>query len=233
MNADWDGLNLGPAAEPNFFNETALRPLYEVNDALLQLMVELASRSETDSALGLVASLRGELLQLDAATRNCLASCPIALLDLGFTDPSRWGSIASSHEPLLPSPLAADSFPRLPAIHLAHAALTLAWTLVRASREVACIVFGMTPSCAAIVAELGVQSIQRVAERCPYWVRPRWEKRPKLWSELLQMSHEPARSRHPSSVSLYLLQHQLADVAPMTLGNRATRANAQARYDRR
>lgn len=221
MDEDRDGVNLVGAREQSFFSEGALRPLHELNESFLHLLMEAARRPEPETRPALVATLRTQLLELDAPSMSRLASCHIALVDLGFMDVDRWSAIAKHQDP---PPSDHGGLPRLPAIHLAHATLTLAWTLVRASKESACIVFGMAPSIAAGIASLGVQTIQDVAEHYPHWIRPRWAKRPGIWSNLLRMAREPAQARN-SSLSLYLLQHQFADLLPQTSANCATRAN--------
>jgi hypothetical protein len=221
MDADREELNLLKMLEQSFFSESTLRPLHELNESLLRLLIEAARRPEVGTTPGLVATLRKQLVALDAPSVGRLASCHIALVDLGFMDQDRWTAIAKHQDP---PPSADGGLPRLPAIHLAHATLTLAWTLLHASKETASVIFGMAPSIAAGIAGLGVQTIQDVAERYPHWVHPRWAGRPGIWFNLLRMAQEPTQPRN-SSLSLYLLQHQFADLLPQTSTNRATRAN--------
>jgi hypothetical protein len=221
MDVDRDEMNFLRMLEQSFFSESALRPLHELNESLLRLLIEAARRPEPETTPGLPTTLRKQLATLDAPAIGRLASCHISLVDLGFMDRDRWNAIARHQDP---PPSGDGGLPRLPAIHLAHATLTLAWTLLQSSKESASVVFGMTPSIAVVVASLGVQTIQDVAERYPHWVRPRWASRPGIWSNLLRMAQEPTQTRN-SSLSLYLLQHQFADLLPQTSTNRATRAN--------
>lgn len=221
MDADRDELNFLRILEQSVLSESALRPLHELNESLLRLLIEAAHRPQHETTPGLPTTLRKQLAALDAPSVGRLASCHISLVDLGFMDRDRWSAIARHQDP---PPSRDGGLPRLPAIHLAHATLTLAWTLLHSSKESASVVFGMTPSIAVSVANLGVQTIQDVAERYPHWVRPRWAGRPGIWSNMLRMAQEPSQTRD-SSLSLYLLQHQFADLLLQTSTNRATRAN--------
>lgn len=232
MDAAWEALQVARAPEPNFLSPARLHPLHELNDAFLQLMVDSAHRSTTDSGPLLIATLREDLCRLDTLARHRLAKCPVALVDLGFAELARWESLPQGGPPPKVGSPVVDAFPRLPSTQVAYGALTLAWTQAQTSRESACIIFGMTPECVASLSALGLQRLQVTAERHPEWVRPRWEAQPRVWSTVLRMALEPTPAQSPS-LSLYLLQRQLADLVPESAVSRATRADTRMRSDRR
>jgi len=88
----------------------------------------------------------------------------------------------SLREPLFTGP-AAETFIR--------GVLVFGWHLARANRQLARVVLGMTPGSAARVAALRLRDIDWVVEHHPDWVRPRWERQPRVWRHLLGAALEP------------------------------------------
>lgn len=219
---------LADILEPERFSEEALQSVYELNRALLELLVVSASQPISEAQPQIVVSLGPTLSGLGTAVREQLARCPIALVDFGFRNVEFWRQIKSG-QPVLPSLPAC--FPRLQAIQLAQTTLTLAWTLWQAHREVTSIMFGLAPECAAILAGVGVQAIPRIADLCAHCVRPRWETDTTFWRQLIRIA-QSADSPHPRlpTVGVYALQRQLADLmmlspSPATRETASTRAN--------
>ncbi len=145
------------------FSESALAPVFELNGFFLEVLADAASRPASEVRPGLAVALKASLSRLNADARQKAAHRPVCLVDAGFRDDARWAAVAARADAQRPSK--EGSFPRLQAIQLAHTTLTLAWTLARASPEAACVIFGMTHKSAAIFARLGVQTIQRIADR--------------------------------------------------------------------
>lgn len=219
---------LADILEPGRFNEEALRPVRQLNGALLELLVANASQPVSDAQPQIVVSLGPTLLDLEAAARDELAGCPIALVDFGFRNVEFWRQIESG-QTVLPS--LPPCFPPLQAIQLAQTTLTLAWTLWHSNREVAAIIFGLSPECGAILARVGVQAIPRIAEISAHCVRPRWETDTTFWRQLIRIA-QSVDSPHPRlpTVGHYAMQRQLGDLislsAPPATGETAsTRAN--------
>lgn len=220
---------LAEVIEPERFNKEALQPLYQLNRALLELLVASASQPVSEAHPQIVVSLGPTLLDLGTDTREQLARCPTALVDFGFRNVEFWRQIESG-QPVLPS--LPGCFPRLQAIQLAQTTLTLAWTLWHSSREAATIMFGLAPECAAILARVGIQAISRIAETNPHCVRPRWETDTTFWRELIRVAQamdSPVQTRLPA-VGIYAMQRQLADLivlspSPATDETASTRAN--------
>lgn len=218
---------LADVIEPERFSEEALQPVYQLNRALLELLVASASQPVSEAQSQIVISLGPTLLDLETAAREQLARCPTALADVGLRNVEFWRLIESG-QPVLPSLPAC--FPRMQAIQLAQSTLTLAWTFWHAHREAATIIFGLAPECAAILAGVGIQAIPRIAEICAHCVRPRWETDTTFWRQLIRIA-QSADSPHPRlpTVGLYALQRQLADLVvlsppPATRETASTRA---------
>lgn len=202
--------------ESEFFNEEALQGIFEINHLLIQLLVAAAGRPPSESRPQVVVALGPILLGLGLGARQRLARCPVALVDLEFRNAECWrqiecgqGESAVRHAPL-------GCFPRLQATELAQATLTLAWSLVRSSREAATIVFGLTPECAARLAGLAAPAIQRLAETQAPYARPRWDTDATFWRELLRIAQTTdSLTQRSSSIGTYVLQRQFADLIPL------------------
>jgi hypothetical protein len=223
-----DDHTLADVLEPERFSEDALRPVRQLNRALLDLLLASAKQPVSDSQPLIVVSLGPALLDLEAAARDELAGCPIALVDFGFRNVEFWRQVESG-QAVLPS--LPPCFPPLQAIHLAQTTLTLAWTLWHSNRDVAAIIFGLAPECGAILASVGVQAIPRIAETSAHCVRPRWETDTTFWRQLIRIA-QSVDSPHPRlpTVGLYAMQRQLGDLislsaAPATGETASTRAN--------
>jgi hypothetical protein len=128
---------------------------------------------------------------LSAAARAQLSSSPYLLVDAGFDDESRWLLTArrmvndvppAASEPVFNGP-GAEAFIR--------AVLVLGWHLARANRQLARVVLGMTPACAVRIASLRLLDLDWVVRHHPEWVRPRWERQPRVWRHLLGAAREP------------------------------------------
>jgi hypothetical protein len=195
------------------FCDSALTPVFEINRFLLDVLIDAACRPPMDAHRGLVLALNVPLARLTPAAVDRLARCPVCFVDGGFRDDAQWTAIASRPGGEFPARISA--FPRLQALQLAHQTLTLAWTATRASLESACIIFGMTRKCADIVSHLGIQTIHRIAEQHPDWVRPTWENEPEIWHHLIAMAMQEPPPRLPP-IGLRALQRQFVDLEPAT-----------------
>lgn len=220
---------LADVIEPERFSAESLQPVYQLNRALLELLVASAGQPVSEAQPQIVVSLSSSLLDLGASALEQLARCPTALADFGFRNVEFWRQI-ESRQTVLPSLPAC--FPRLQAIQFAQGTLTLAWTLWHSNREAATIIFGLAPECAAILARIGVQAIPRIAELYANCVRPRWETDVTFWRQLIRIARSmdsPVQARLPAP-GLYAMQRQLADLIflsphPATSETASTRSN--------
>ena len=218
MNSKDDGGHVPfEVTESEFFNEEALQGVFEINRSLIQLLVAAAGRPASESRPQVVLALGPTFLELSAGARECLAHCPVALVDVEFRNAEWWRQIECGQGGSAARPASLGCFPRLQAIQLAQATLTIAWSLVRSSREAATVIFGLTPECAARLAGLAAPAIQRLAETQAPYVRPRWDTDAIFWRELLriaQAADSPTQPRLPP-MGIYVLQRQFADLVPL------------------
>jgi hypothetical protein len=206
----------GPGFEedlaPLAFSEAALTPVYELNAFFLGQLTTLA-RDASPRAGAWQAALQPELLQLSSAARSRIARCPVCLVDAGFQDERRWTSPASDGEASAPSTTA--ELPLARSVELTQMTVTLAWSIARSHPEAACIIFGLSPQCARLVAMLGVHRIPVLAERNAPHVRPAWADDPEIWRHLLNPSAAVPPPRLPP-LHVRAMQRQLAEVSLAT-----------------
>jgi hypothetical protein len=98
--------------------------------------------------------------------------------------------------------------------------LVLGWHLARANRQLARVVLGMSPACAERIAQLRLHDLDWLAEHRPGWVRPRWEKQPRVWQHLLAAARGPD-SELLTRVSLRGLQLMAAGMLVPPAGREA------------
>jgi hypothetical protein len=128
---------------------------------------------------------------LSPSARAQLASSPYLLVDAGFDDESRW-MLTARRMVNDAAPATAEAVFNGPGAEgFIRAVLVFGWHLARANRQLARVVLGMTPACAARVASLGLRDLDWVVQHHPEWVRPRWERQPRVWRHLLGAAREP------------------------------------------
>lgn len=122
---------------------------------------------------------------LSPAARAHLAASPYLLVEAGFDDEARWSLPGRRMVQDRPATHRAPVFTGPGAEAFMHGVLVFGWHLARANRQLARVVLGMTPACAARVATLKLGDMGWVVEHHPEWVRPRWERQPRVWRHLL------------------------------------------------
>ena len=209
-NANTNGIGFEEDPGSFAFSEASLATLFELNGFFLELLAE-APCNPTGKSPAWSAALRPQARQLTAAARARIARCPICLVDVGFHDEARWGS--QSSERRLPEEV--SGLPPGRTIELTQMAVTLAWTIARASPEAAYIIFGMTPDSVRLVSGLSLNRIPWLAERNAPAIRPVWADRPQIWQHLLSLSDPPPTSRLPP-LHVRAMQRQLAALSLAT-----------------
>jgi hypothetical protein len=205
-----------PARRPTSLEEVgsalehALRPLFEVNQCCIELLVKAAWSDRAD--LPLVHQLRASLRSMSVDAQICAARKAFLLVDMEFTN-SAWWCLLRSHPARAIAPPQPEYFPRNSAIQLARAALVLLRHSTLSNPGEACLL-GVHPKVGEIIGSLSMAEIERVAERRGRYVRPRWEDRPAVWYELIQAAHSPdiRRTREVSLHGLQLLAGDLLQV---------------------
>lgn len=119
--------------------------------------------------------------QIDARVCARAGSCPVLLLDLGFSDADRWDRILAGMSLAGPPAL----FTREAAGSLLHEILMQAWSLSHSAPRAASLFFGMAPRITEAVAKLTGEELERIAQKHAIHLRPRWEDRRTFWARLL------------------------------------------------
>jgi|HubBroStandDraft_4_1064222.scaffolds.fasta_scaffold07811_2 hypothetical protein len=182
---------------------TSLRPLHEVNEHCIDMLVQ-AARKDSTGAPALVRHLRELLRAMSPESRARTAQRPLLLVDMQLADFEWWRTAKSHATRAAPLPAWRGSFPRPQGVQLARATLMLAWHTVRADRYGTCLL-GMSPGVSEIIASLSLTEIDRIVERCFRHARPRWEERPAVWRRLL-LAGQSESARLTRDVNLYGLQ---------------------------
>lgn len=192
-----DGEGFGMAARwrvGEWLADGSMEAVAEINAQCLDFLCRLAAgqgagapqRRLPEMFGGQVDAWRG----LGAAAQAQLAASPYLLVEAGFDDEARWALPArrmvhdthsAPREPVFTGP-GAEVFVR--------GVLIFGWHLARANRQLARVVLGMSPACATRVAALRLRDIDWVVEHHPGWVRPRWERQPRVWRHLLGAARE-------------------------------------------
>jgi hypothetical protein len=170
-----------------WLDDDVLRPLGEINARCIRLLRAQAESLSSHRGTGLLApELRPLWASLDDESCLRLASCPYALVDVGFGDVERWRGVQQGAVHDLARVANSACFDVVVTQALLRQVLMYGWHLARAHRQLARIVFGMTPGVAHSVGTLSLQELERIAERYSHWLRPRWENRTQVWSQLLR-----------------------------------------------
>jgi hypothetical protein len=197
----------------------SLDSVAEINMQCLDYLAAMAANPQSNPTFA--GPLAG-WLDLSPPARAQLASSPYLLADAGFDDESRWMLLAQRMvqdlpplqvEPVFVGPGAGDFIRRV---------LMFAWHLARANRQLARVVLGMSPGSAVRIASLRLQDMDWLAHHRPGWVRPRWEKQPRMWRHLLLAARDPDREQL-TQVSLRGLQLMAANVPGVEAAVRSKR----------
>lgn len=190
----------------------SMEAVAEINAQCLEFLCALAA----DPPRRLPEMFSGQLQvwrDLPAKARAQLAASPYLLVDAGFDSEARWHHSAMVQDARLATP--EPVFTGAGAESFIQSVLVLGWHLARANRQLARVVLGMTPGCAVRVASLRLRDLDWIARHQPGWVRPRWERQPRVWRHLLCAASEPDAALL-TQVSLRGLQLLAAAALPST-----------------
>jgi len=196
-----------------------LRPLYEINERCLELLVRVA-QTELPT-FPLVCYLRELLLSLTPEMRARVTHRPLLLVDMQFASGELWRTVKDNPSRPMPGPAWQGNFPRPSAVQLAESTLSFAWHTVHAAPQEVCLL-GMTTDVADIIGELSITEIASVAKGLFRHVRPRWEDRPAVWRRMIlsSRSKDPWRAREFSLYSVQLLTADL--ISPVARSRNAS-----------
>lgn len=167
-----------------------------VTDLNLQCIDLLAAMATTDARHGpaMLATQAALWAALPDRARQRLADSPCLLVDAGFDDLSRWRSLEQCMVQDLPAQYAQPAFAGDGVGSFISQVLMLGWHLARSNPQLARIVLGMSAACAERIGQLRLQDLYWLALHRPGWVRPRWERQPQVWRQLLLAARSPAAS---------------------------------------
>lgn len=183
----------------------------EINLQCLDFLAAMAGEAP-DCCPVFPAGQRAVWCAMPEALRVRLAESPYLLVDAAFDDESRWRCLAPRMVQDLPAQFAAPVFVGAGAPDFIRRVVVLGWHLARANRQLARVVLGMSPACAERIAQLRLQDLDWLAQHRPGWVRPRWERQPRIWQHLLAAAREPGDLL--TRVSLRGLQLMAAGLLP-------------------
>ena len=170
--------------------DEALEPMHEINARCLDVLRTMSQQTTTGAGQG---GLDADWRSLSPMAQSRLACIPYLLVDAGFNDELRWLAVARRSVQDLPRRLLEPAFTGEGAHEFVHDVLVYAWHLARAHRQVARLVLGLSPACAAPLASLRLRDLEWLAAEQPGWVRPRWERQPAIWRHLLRAAREDDR----------------------------------------
>jgi hypothetical protein len=197
----------------------SLDSVAEINTQCLEYLASMATSAQHLPALaGQLAGWR----ELSPSAMARLAASPYLLADAGFDDEPRWQALEQRMVHDLPAGQVEAVFVGPGAGDFIRRVLMFAWHLARANRQLARVVLGMSPGSAARIAALRLQDLDWLAQNRPGWVRPRWEKQPRIWRHLLLAARDPD-GEHLTQASLRGLQLMAANVPGVEAGPRPKR----------
>ena len=160
-----------------------------INAQCLDLLCSTAGSAQP--LPGLLAGHQARWCALSPTARSQLAASPYLLADAGFDDERRWLWPGRRMVRDLRRDFAAPYFIGEHVGDFVRGVLVFGWHLARANPQLARVALGMPPSCAERIGRLRLQDLDWLAQHRPGWVRPRWERQPRIWQHLLLAAREP------------------------------------------
>jgi hypothetical protein len=190
MHMDGEGTNVAARWRVGeWLADGSMEAVAEINAQCLDFLCQLATQPAQEPPARRAPELFGGQIEcwraLSPAARAQLAASPYLLVEAGFDDAARWALPARRMVQDMPPATREPVFTGPDAAVFIRSVLVLGWHLARANRQLARVVLGMSPACAARVATLKLRDLDWVVDHHPGWVRPRWERQPRVWRHLL------------------------------------------------
>ncbi|HTQ37040.1 MAG TPA: hypothetical protein VMH77_08390 [Steroidobacteraceae bacterium] len=189
-----DGRTAGAASRHwragQWLADGSLESVVEINLQCLDFLAAMAAAGPA-CCPALFAGQRSVWCDMPGELRARLAASPCLLADAAFDDESRWRGVAPRMVQDVPVQFAEPVFAGCGAADFVRRVLVFGWHLARANRQLARVVLGMSPACAERIGQLRLRDLDWLAEHRPGWVRPRWERQPRVWQHLLLAAREP------------------------------------------
>jgi hypothetical protein len=170
-------------------------PLAELNAECLGSLAEHAAAAGCAALPPLLATLRGQWIELPAHAVRRLAAAPFSLFDAGFGSAPRWLELRAGGVHDASHRSGAPFFDAGQARSLSRRMLVYGWHLARSRPRAACLVFGATIAAVESLAACSLAALEAAAERNAETLRPRWSNQVGFWRELLATASAAADSR--------------------------------------
>jgi hypothetical protein len=157
--------------------------LAEINAQLLESLRRRAHVAAGAAHAPLIAELAPLWKRLGEPALHALARCPYLLFDAGFGRPEYWAGAVHEASELRDGGLTQVIEP-----DLVRRTVMLGWHLARANPFAARMSLGMTPQCARLIAAMRLRELEMLVERRAIQCRLRWEDRPMVWRQLLEVA---------------------------------------------
>lgn len=159
----------------------AFLSLLELNSECIELLVEQAHAKGAAQATPVICHLGQLWRSLSPDARRRAAACPYLLVDVGFSDTSRWVDTKSVQRMPRVSPF--FTVPRTASV--ARRVCVYAWHLSQSHNSAAQVLLGMPQRCADLIASRTLTQVHELAEKHPEWMTPRWPTLVSYWRDLL------------------------------------------------
>jgi hypothetical protein len=158
----------------------AFLSLLELNSECIELLVEQAHAKGAAQATPIMCHLGQLWRSLSPDARRRAAACPYLLVDIGFSDTSRWDTKSAQRvsraSPFFTVPRAAS---------VARRVFVYAWHLSQSHNSAAQVLLGMPERCADLIASRTLTQVHELADKHPEWMAPRWPTLVSYWRDLL------------------------------------------------
>ncbi|HEV2700788.1 MAG TPA: hypothetical protein VGV09_04100 [Steroidobacteraceae bacterium] len=163
-----------------------LESVLEVNEQVLALL--RAQCRAADNRSPLTREVNDLLLNLDHRSLQRAATTAVLLVDVGFADPGPWSAavVGAVHDRVQlerPPFFTVDG-----SVALMRLVMTHTWHLARSQPAAARLLLGLSVANLAVIGGCTLSRLILLAESRIHWLRPRWENRPGVWCDLLQMA---------------------------------------------
>lgn len=182
--------------------------LVELNEQCLDLLAEQAAAQPAHGNM-LLRQVGDVWRGLDRSARQRAASCPYLLVDVGFTDSSRWRRSTDLNDAAAVPYGGFFTVPRATAV--ADQVFMYAWYLTQSKALSAQLHLGVSAACAHFISGRTLSQIHDLAKQHPDWMRPRWPTKVRMWRDLL-LAAASADGRALERVRMHGLQLLASEV---------------------
>jgi hypothetical protein len=165
-----------------------LESVLEVNE---QALVLLRAQCLAGGVHPFIRQVNDLLLTLDAKSMRRAAASAVLLVNAGFADDGLWSCALIGGVNDRPSE--GPFFTVDGSVALMRLVMTQAWHLARSQPAAARLLLGLSAENLNVIGGCTLSRVTHLAETRSHWLRPRWEHRPGIWSDLLRTAGQGDR----------------------------------------